>query len=598
MAGLRPFNCLQGFLRALEREGQLARIAVEVDPRLEMTEITTRVVRQAGPCLLFERPKGSDFPLAINLFGHPRRIELALGRHPQAVGEELLQLAQRFQQPSLRSFWQSRSTLRRVLAMRPRQCHRGQVTDIVEEPDFGRLPALTCWPEDGGPFITFGMVLTRDPLSGVRNLGLYRLQIHGRAETGMHWQIQKGGGFHYWEAERTGKSLPATVILGGDPAVMLAAALPLPEGVDELAFAGFLRGRTVPLVGDQSAPGGFGGCELLADAEFAIVGEVPAAQRRREGPFGDHLGHYSAAASFPVFKAKRCYRRSHPIYPAAVVGKPPQEDLAIGNAIQQMLCPLITMLRPEVADLWAHGEAGFHGLTVVAVKQRYAREGIKTALGLLGEGQLSLTKCVLLVDERVDVKSIDEVLGQVGAHFEAAEDLLVIGGTPYDTLDFTSRRMNLGSKMIIDATSRGEARRPLSGNDRQQVAGLLKSFGFDWRLHRDALLSVRVPAGRPVRALAGEFAGALPRRIPLAVLVSTDVDIDDMTSLLWGWFTRFEPAADIIAARSELVGAVVRHQGPIVIDATHKEGYQQPLVMDPEVVERVTRRWNEYRIRT
>lgn len=596
MEGLRPFDCLQGFLRALERQGHLCRVSVEVDPRLEITEITTRVVRQGGPCLLFERVEGADFPLVINLFGHPRRIEIALGREPGQIGAELRLLAERLEQPSLRALWQSRVTLCRVASMRPARRRFGKVTEVEEPPDFTRLPVLTCWPEDGGPFITFGMTLTRDPESGLRNLGLYRLQIHDRTKTGMHWQIQKGGGFHYWEAEKRGRSLPASVILGGDPALMLAAALPLPEGMDEIAFAGFLRRKPVPVIEIDSDPAGGASWQLVADAELVIVGQVPAGERRIEGPFGDHLGHYSAAAEFPVFKARRWYRRAAPVYPAAVVGKPPQEDLVIGNAIQQMLNPLISLLKPEICDLWAYGETGFHGLTVVSVKQRYAREGLKTAFGVLGEGQLSLTKCVLLVDPGVDVKSFPAVLEALRAHFDPCEDLIVIGGTPYDTLDFTSRRMNLGSKMILDATASAAPRPPMGDGERAGLRTRLDRLGLPWKVYGDVLVAIQVPAGKPARALSQELVQTIPPSFPLAVLVSEDVDIEDTMSFLWGWFTRFEPAADLVAAATEITGAVLRHFPPVVIDATHKEGYQKPLVMDPAVVEKVDRRWNEYRI--
>ena len=447
------FSDLSSFIAELERRKELKRIKVQVDPELEITEIVTRVVAQEGPALIFEKVKGSPYPLVINLFGSMRRIEIALGKSPAKLGEELLRLAQAVQPPDLKKIWGARKTLWRMKGFRTTRAWSKPAQEIVETPHLDQLPVLKCWPKDAGRFFTYGMVLTEHPLTHARNVGLYRLQLLSDHSTGMHWQIQKGGGFHYHVAEILGRSLPVAVVMGTDPYLLMAAIAPLPEGMDEIAFSGFLRGSPMALTKAKSIP-----MDVPARAEFILEGEVPRKERVLEGPFGDHFGHYSAASSFPVFHVRKVTRRENPYYVATVVGKPPQEDRYLGDAMQEVLSPLIRMLRPEVADLWAYYEAGFHNLLVVGVHQRYGKEAMKTALGLLGEGQLSLTKCMILVDASVNVRDFHAVLQAVQQNFETAEDALILPGTPLDTLDFTSGTLNLGSKMILDATRKPHTR--------------------------------------------------------------------------------------------------------------------------------------------
>ncbi len=400
-----PFADLRSFLRALEKQNELKRISVEVDPELEITEIATRVVKEEGPALLFEKVKGSPYKLAINIFGSPRRIAIALGKTPGELGAELAQLVQAVQPPSFKGLWKARRTLRRALSMRSKRVRNAGAQEIVEEPELTQWPILKCWPGDAGRFITFPLVITQHPLTKARNVGLYRMQLHSQNSTGLHWQIQKGGGFHYAEAEKRAQPLPVAVAIGSDPYLLMAAIAPLPEGMDEIAFSGFLRGGPTLMVRGKTIA-----MDVPASAEFVMEGDAAPQERILEGPFGDHFGHYSHAAPFPVFRVRKVTRRKDPIYLAAVVGKPPQEDRYLGDALQEIMSPLIRMIRPEVHDLWAYYEAGFHNLLVVAVNQRYAKEGMKTALGLLGEGQLSLTKCLVLVDPQVNVRDFHAVL--------------------------------------------------------------------------------------------------------------------------------------------------------------------------------------------
>ncbi len=585
---MATFKDLRGFLHFLESRGDLRRVKARVSPELEITEIACRVVKEEGPALLFENVEGSAFPLLINVLGAPRRIAWALGREPGAVGAELKTFAEDMRPPRLGALWKHRRILRRALCLKPRFVARAPVREVSRPPDLEALPVLKCWPKDGGRFITLPLVMTRGPESGQRNIGIYRLQVHDKSHTGMHWQIQKGGGFHYAQAEARGQSLPVAVILGADPLLMLAGILPLPEDMDEISFAGFLRGAATPLTRLDG-----GALEVPAEAEMVLEGLVPPAERRTEGPFGDHFGHYSAAAPFPVFEVKRFFHRRGAIYPAAVVGKPPQEDKHMGNAVQEMLLPLLKLMRPELADLWAYFEAGFHNLAVASVRQRYKKEAVKTALGLLGEGQMSLTKCVILVDPEVNARQFPEVLEALRKNFDPREDFLLLPGTAQDTLDFTGPAMNLGSKMILDATSQngrknGEAKKPINPS----------SLGGDVLEHRnwgDALLVVKVKRdGR----------GTLERLVKdpalsgfkLIATVSEDVPLDDDQLLLWGIFTRFDCARDLVPAKAEFRGGWPLYEGPLGLDATWKQGYPEPLVMDPDMVEKVNRRWNEYGI--
>ncbi len=591
------FRDLQSFLTYLEQQGELKRIHAEVDPELEVTEIATRVVRDGGPALLFERVKGADFPLAMNIFGTERRIELALGRHPGEIGQMLVKLVEGVNPPSLGRLWSQKGRMRELLNMRTSRA-RGQAPsqEVSEGPDLQKMPILKCWPQDGGRFLTYPQVLTAHPQTGGRNMGIYRMHVYDQRTTGMHWQIQKGGRFHYWQAEQAGKPIEVAVVLGGDPALMLSAAVALPENVDEVAFSGLLR----------RGPCAFTRAKTLsmmvpANAEFILEGYVPPAERRIEGPFGDHFGYYSRQAPFPVFHIKRITRRRNAIYPATVVGKPPQEDKYIGDATQEMVGPLIRLLRPEVVNLWAHYEAGFHNLLTVAVKVRYRREAIKTGLALLGESQLSLTKCVILVDAGVNPRDFNAVLEEIRRNFEPQDDLTVIPRAPLDTLDFSSFRTHLGSKMIIDATSPVEEDLAEGIGDREEEAlpdnvGDLAALDpriLDWRLVKGVLLAVKVASGG--RELCERLVKTdLPATVKLVAVVSEDVDLADPVSLIWGIFTRFDPARDLTFRHGELRGAWPVYQGPVGIDATFKEGYPDPLEMPDEIVQKVSARWGEY----
>jgi len=600
------FEDLRTFLLHLEARGQLRRVRVEVDPVYEIAEIAQRVVREEGPALIFDRVKGSSIPLAINFLGSFKRIEMALGMHPEELGERLVAFAQSLNPPSVSAVLDNRDLFGRLKSYQPRYSGRGKCQEvIVDDPDLTTLPIIHCWPEDGGRFITFPLIATQHPVSQKSNLGIYRMQLFDKMTTGMHWQIQKGGGFHYHEAEKRGEALQTAVVLGADPALMLAAMFPLPEGFEEVAFAGILRERATRLVKATT-----NNIAVPANAEMILEGEVPPGERRLEGPFGDHFGHYCDAADFPVFRVRRITHRHKPIYPAAIVGKPPQEDRYMGDASQMIMGPLIRLIRPEVRNVWAYYEAGFHNLLVVSMESRYTREPIRTALGILGEGQLGLSKVVVLVDPSVDVRSFPHVLQSIRENFDPHENFLLIPRGPLDTLDFTSFEMHRGSRVVIDATGNRaqysggdrvgvpDRRRP--GDDRGGVRrdpGEIAPHINGWRLWEDTLLAVRLDRtekdiGRnTVAALvaAEEFAG-----IKIVAVVSPDVDLDDDVDLIWGIFTRFDPARDITFSHTKLTGIQPSYEGVMGIDATWKPGYPGAVETDSAILGKVDARWREY----
>lgn len=578
---------LQSFLASLERVGQLHRIKVEVDPELEITEIVTRVVQEEGPALLFERVKGSPYPLAINTFGSRRRIELALGTEPGVLGESLVRLVERLNPPSLKALWESRGALRRLLAARTRVVRRALSQEVVERPaDLSSLPILKCWPGDGGRFITFPLVLTQSPRTGRRNLGIYRMHVFSSDTTGMHWQIGKGGGYHYYEAEQENMPLQVAAVLGGDPALMLSAVLPLPENLEELVFSALLRGRPTSLARGKSIS-----LAVPANAEFVLEGVVAPHERAGEGPFGDHRGHYSEKAPFPVFRVQAVTRRRSPVYPAAVVGKPPQEDRYLGDAAQELVKPFLRLIHPEIVDVWAYYEACFTTLLVAAVETRFTKEPLKAAMALLGQGQLALTKCVVLVDPHVNVKDFSSVLREIRRHFTPESDLLLLSGVPVDTLDFTSFKMHLGSKVILDATSKETSSSPGEGlrMDPRQLCPEIRA----WRLLEDTLLAVQVDY--PCRdTLARLVAAEGIAGVKIIAAVSPDINLHDQADLLFGIFTRFEPGRDLLFTNVALHGVQPIYRGVMAIDATWKPGYPEPLTMDPAVQRKVSELWKEY----
>ncbi len=581
------FPDLRSFIEQLRRDGDLAVVEAQVDARLEVAEIHRRVIAAGGPALLVANVRGADLPLVTNLFGTARRAELAFGGRPLRLIRRLVELAETLLPPSLGKLWAARDMGRELLRVGARRRRTGPVTEVLtDDVRLDRLPALTTWPRDGGPFVTLPLVYTEHPESGVPNLGIYRMHVHDAQTTGMHWQIGKGGGFHYARAEALNRPLPVTVFLGGPPALMLAAVAPLPENVPELLLASLIAGRRL-----STCPGP-GPHPLIADAELALIGHVPAGVRRPEGPFGDHYGYYSLAHDYPVVKISHLARRRDAIYPATVVGKPRQEDAFIGDLLQELLSPLFPLVMPAVDALWSYGETGYHSLAAAVVKQRYGREAMASAFRVLGEGQLSLTKFLLVTDRAVDLHDFKATLAHVLARTRFETDLYVFSNLAMDTLDYTGPRVNEGSKGVW--LGLGDPLRELPcefAPAAETPAGMTEA-----RVFCPGCLVAGGPPYADDPAAAERFARH-PAFAGWPLVVLTDEPARAAASpinFLWTTFTRFEPAADIHAARTEVVRHHLSYTPPILIDARLKPGFPDELFADERTDATVTRRWREY----
>ncbi len=581
------FPDLRAFLDRLRRDRELVVVDAPVDARLEAAEVHRRVIAAGGPALLFTKVRGAEVPLVTNLFGTARRAELAFGRRPLRIVERLARLAETLLPPTPSKLWGARDLAREALRIGMKRRGRGPVTEVVtHDVRLDRLPVLTCWPEDGGPFVTLPLVYTEHPEGKGSNLGIYRLHVHDPRTTGMHWQIGKGGGYHYAQAESRGQDLPATVFLGGPPALILAAVAPLPENVPELMLASLIAGERLSL-----CPGP-GPHPLVASAEIALVGHVPARVRQPEGPFGDHYGYYSLRHDYPVFRIDHLCRRRNAIYPATVVGKPRQEDFYIGDLLQELLSPLFPLVMPAVMSLWSYGETGFHSLAAAVVKQRYAREAMASAFRILGEGQLSLTKFLLVTDQPLDLRDFKKTLEHVLARTNPETDLYVFSNLSMDTLDYSGPAVNEGSKGVW--LGLGDPVRELPRDFRPPVAPPPEVT--DVRVFCGGCLVIGGPPFGSDREAAARLA-AHPAFVGWPLLVLTDEPKRAALSplnFLWTTFTRFEPAADVYARATRVVRHHVVHEPPVLIDARLKPSFPKELACDPETAATVTRRWREY----
>jgi menaquinone biosynthesis decarboxylase len=578
---------LRSFLDLLRRERDLVTIETEVDPHLELAEVHRRVIARGGPCLLFNRVKGSRYPVVTNLFGTPRRIERAFGPKPEALVREAVKIAEALLPPKPAELWQHRSLALEALKLGTRNVRHGPITELVDQPArLDELPILTTWQEDGGPFITLPLVYTEHPASGKHNLGMYRIQRYDAQTTGLHWQIHKGGGFHYHEAERMGQPLPVTIFLGGPPALILAAIAPLPEDVPELVLASLLAGEKIKMTKNPLSTHPH---RLVAEAEFALVGRVPPRERRPEGPFGDHYGYYSLQHDYPVFHVEAVCHRRDAIYPATVVGKPRQEDFYIGDYLQQLLSPLFPLVMPSVRDLWTYGETGFHSLCAAVVRERYGREALVSAFRILGEGQLSLTKFLILTDTPQDLRDFKSLFEHVLARVNWESDLFIISNVSMDTLDYTSGVVNEGSKAIM--LGLGEAVRELP----REFQGSLPPGVSRAEVFCAGCLVVQ---GRPY-AEDEEQAARLVQAQPFAnwplIILHDDASVaHSVPDFLWSTWTRFEPAADIYAAETIVRRHHLSYRAPVLIDARKKPDLPDELIVRQDISELVDRRWREY----
>ncbi|MCU0307075.1 MAG: menaquinone biosynthesis decarboxylase [Thermoleophilia bacterium] len=436
---------LREWVARLKAEGELVEVTAEVDPHLEITEIADRGMKGGAPALLFRTVRGSRMPVLINQFGSERRMAMGLGTESlDALAGRIEELIELQPPQGLVQKVKALGKLRELASFMPGTAKSGPCQEVVlPEPDLDLVPILTCWPEDGGPFVTLPLVFSRDPRTGVRNCGMYRIQKVDRKTCMMHWQIHKDGAAHLRDSQGR---VPVAVAIGTDPALTYSATAPLPPHVDEMMFAGFLRGRKVEMVPCRTQP-----VEVPASAEIVLEGYVDATDLRPEGPFGDHTGFYTPVDDYPTFHLTGMTMRRDAIYSTTVVGMPPMEDLWLGKATERLFLPLLRMTLPDLVDMNLPLEGVFHNCAIVSVKKRYPGHAKKLINAVWGMGLLSLTRCVVVVDHDVDVRDVSAVAFRAFSNVDVGRDMLVTEG-PVDALDHAAPYFAYGSKVGFDAT--------------------------------------------------------------------------------------------------------------------------------------------------
>jgi 4-hydroxy-3-polyprenylbenzoate decarboxylase len=445
------YDDLREFVRALEKHKELNRISFEVDPVLEITEFADRSVKNGGPALLFEKTKGSGVPVLINAFASERRMQIALDvSSVDEIAGRISEFLEMRMPEGLIGKLKMLPKLAEMGAFFPKIVSSGPCKKNIlrEKFSLNDFPILKCWPEDGGRFITLPMVFSRNPDTGKRNCGCYRLQVYDERTTGMHWQTHKQGAEHYRRLRARGetKRMDVAVALGSDPATMYSAILPLPPDLDEMMIAGFLRQKPVEMVKCETSD-----LEVPANSEIVLEGYVELGELRQEGPFGDHTGFYSLEDDYPVFHLTCITHRDDPIYATTIVGPPPMEDFYMGKAIERIFLPLMRLQLPEVRDICMPAEGIFHNLILVAIRKSYPGHARKVMHAIWGLGQAMFSKCIVVVDEDVDVQNVGEVAWKALNNIDPERDIQFVMG-PVDSLDHASRLPNYGSKMGIDAT--------------------------------------------------------------------------------------------------------------------------------------------------
>jgi 4-hydroxy-3-polyprenylbenzoate decarboxylase len=590
----------------LERTGQLRRVEVEVDAHLEAAEIQRRVSRAGGQALFFPRVKGCRFPMVSNLFGTMDRARFIF----RDTLEKIRRLVELRADPGVawKSPWRYAGVPLTLLRTRPRRVAGGPV--FAGQVEVGDLPQLQCWPDDGGAFITLPQVYSEDPERpgpAHSNLGMYRIQLSGgqyepNREVGLHYQIHRGIGVHHASAIRRGEILRVNVYVGGPPAMTLAAVMPLPEGMSELAFAGALGGRRVRLADQEGWP-----LPVHADADFCLMGEVDPEIRKPEGPFGDHLGYYSLAHSFPVLRVRRIYHRRDAIWPFTVVGRPPQEDSVFAALIHEMTGPLISWVLPGVHAVNGVDAAGVHPLLLALGSERYTpfeerqapQELLTQANAILGQGQLSLAKYLFIAavqdDARLDVRDVSAFLQHVLARVDWRRDLHFQTQTTIDTLDYSGSGLNRGSKLVVAAVGRPRRTLPTALPPDLRLPQVFS----DPRVCLPGVLAVRAPACAPdpegMAAGLAAFCSAFRAddslcAFPLVVLVDdSELCSRSLDNCLWVTFSRSNPATDVGGIEAATVHKHWGCRGSLVIDARRKPQHAPVLVEDPQITARVDR---------
>jgi len=600
------YQNLQEFIRELQKAGELLRIKAPVSSSLEITQITDLASKSpaGGKALLFENVIESEFPVLTNAFGSDNRICMALGVPNLEVLAKRVQKFAQMEPP--KSFGDSLRLLPMgldILRVIPKKLKTAPCQEVVYrggEVDLTRLPVLTCWPQDGGPFITLPVVITRSLATVRRNAGMYRLQVYDQNTTGMHWHIHKDGSHYYQEYRQARKRMPVAVAIGTDPATTYAATAPLPRGIDEIMLAGFIRRKPVPMVRCITVD-----LEVPAEAEFILEGYVEPNELRLEGPFGDHTGYYSLVDEYPVFHVTAITHRRHPVYPATVVGRPPMEDCYLAKASERIFLPMLTTILPEIRNFWMPWEGVFHNVIVIAIDKEFPGHARRVMSAIWGQGQMSFCKVVVMVDSNLDLSRPDRVLKSILNEIDLTTDLYITEGV-LDVLDHSAPDPLFGGKLGVDATQRlaGEKQRPepsagfglpklhLIERAVKEISELFVAFYVPEIQVRNRLLLLNFD--KDGKATGRHLAPKILSHPDLAafsifVLFDDHLDLKDFSMLLWKAFNNVDPKRDI-----------TRVDGRMVIDATkkgreddHHRPWPDDIVMDKEVVERVRKRAGE-----
>lgn len=617
------YKSLKHFVDELDRAGELVRVKMFVDPHLEMTEVIDRLSKNNGPAVLFE-DTGTDFPLLINAFGSRKRICMALGvTNLDQVSAEIEQLFKTLMKPkdSIIEKLMMLPKLSQMASWMPKvKAGKGECQEVVmTKPDITRLPVMTCWPADGGPFLTLPVINTKDPSTGIRNVGMYRMQVFSPTLTGMHWHKHKVSAKHFNEYKKLKMRMPVAVALGGDPVYTYAATAPLPENVDEYMLAGFLRKRQVELVKCLTNE-----MEVPADADIIIEGYVdPEEEYILEGPFGDHTGYYSLADYYPKFHITCITHKKQAIYPSTIVGIPPQEDAWLGKATERIfLAPIKMTLVPEIVDMELPVEGVFHNLTIVKIRKEYPGQAQKVTNAMWGAGQMMFNKMLVVVDEDINIQDYAAVARAIGENVDPQLDIFFTQG-PMDVLDHSCSRLAFGGKMCIDAT------RKLKEEQRTLQSGIIRSALIDstsddittWSAAlkesirllypeivnmNTALLAIGISVvfiavkknrKNHLRELSEKlFRETAMKEVKFIIYVESTVDVHDLPSVVWRWSNNLDPKRDsfIIPALDE---HLISH---IAFDGTRKtkqyDGFDREwpniICMDEETIKSIDDKWS------
>jgi 4-hydroxy-3-polyprenylbenzoate decarboxylase len=602
----RNYQNLQEFMLELEKAGELQRIKAPVSRELEITQITDLASKSpgGGKALLFERVLDTPFPVLTNAFGSERRICMALGvTDLDTLAERLRSFVGMEPPKSLRDGLRLLPLGLELIRFLPRTVKKAPCQEVVltgDQIDLSKLPVLKCWPQDGGPFITLPVVITRSIETRRRNAGMYRLQVFDGRTTGMHWHIHKDGSHYFQEYRKKHKRMPVAVAVGTDPATTYAATAPLPRGIDEMILAGFIRRKPVPMVRCLTVD-----LEVPAEAEFILEGYVDPDELRIEGPFGDHTGYYSLVGEYPVFHVTAVTHRKNPVYAATIVGRPPMEDCYLARATERIFLPLLNAVMPEIRNFWMPWEGVFHNITVISIEKEYPGHARRVMSAMWGQGQMSFCKALVLLDSEVDLSEPRNVLETLLNEVDLESDLYVSEGV-LDVLDHSAPEPLFGGKLGIDATrrlpeekNRRVASEPLPIPSRtlieqslREISELLTAFHIPVLNVKNGLLLVSFHKDGSVtgRNLADRLLNHETLK-PFSIVILYDVSIDlkDPSVALWKVFNNVDTKRDLIRAGNRMVIDATR-KGP---EDEHHRPWPDDISMDPAIVERVELRANE-----